>query len=590
MQISQINVEIFQGVHHAAIEVTEPVLLISGGNGQGKSSLLDSIAMAFTGQPRRVNLRRDIVNLITEGAKKGSVGLHTSEGQFGTELPATKTSVHYTDSNFLDYVLDASAFAKINDKDRRKLLFELTGARANAPLIAEKLASRGISKELIEQVKPLLISGFPAASDHAKNLSSEARGGWKQLAGEVYGSAKAEGWEPEDLSVSVDIEHLSKCKNNLSSIDAELNSAMQSLSESKASATQAANMAKRMAALNSTASLLSERQQELDAAKVKLSTINEEVRAASQAGGIPKSGLIHSMGRFLNDVLKDDSADLGIARSKEAKTLLDEYVSKNGEIETTGNPELAAQLPELKNKASFALVAVTNLEHIVNEALDAAASVAELENYTSSAPSPEAIENAEKLINDLRQHRDKAKAEVTALQGAQEAADNRKSIIQKAAALHKQVQDWSEISSALSPTGIPAEILQDALAPVNDMLRSLSEGSGWKDARVNGDIELTYGERLYGLLSESEKWRVDAMRAITIASLSGLRLVTLDRFDVLEPAARPQALKMLLKSKKLDLIDQAIMAGTMKEPMKKIPAGMQAVWVQEGVVVEQQSE
>lgn len=88
---------------------------------------------------------------------------------------------------------------------------------------------------------------------------------------------------------------------------------------------------------------------------------------------------------------------------------------------------------------------------------------------------------------------------------------------------------------------------------------------------------------MYGLLSESEKWRADALFATAIAKLSGLKIVMLDRFDVLEPKARPQALKLLMTCTKDGSIDQALMAGTMKEPMAKLPAGIQQVWIENGV-------
>lgn len=42
------------------------------------------------------------------------------------------------------------------------------------------------------------------------------------------------------------------------------------------------------------------------------------------------------------------------------------------------------------------------------------------------------------------------------------------------------------------------------------------------------------------------KWRADTPLAIAIARLSGISLVLLDRFDALQPSARPQALKLLL--------------------------------------------
>lgn len=86
------------------------------------------------------------------------------------------------------------------------------------------------------------------------------------------------------------------------------------------------------------------------------------------------------------------------------------------------------------------------------------------------------------------------------------------------------------------------------------------------------------------MLSDSEKWRADTLVTFAIARLSGIRLVLLDRFDVLQPTARPQALKLLLALTRSGDLDSAVMAGTMKEPMAKLPAGIQQVWIQNGVI------
>ncbi|MFO5894192.1 AAA family ATPase, partial [Pseudomonas aeruginosa] len=71
MRITKLEITNFQGLRHAALDVSAPVLLVAGHNGAGKSSLLDGVAMAFSGQPRRVSLKKEMDKLITEGAKKG---------------------------------------------------------------------------------------------------------------------------------------------------------------------------------------------------------------------------------------------------------------------------------------------------------------------------------------------------------------------------------------------------------------------------------------------------------------------------------------------------------------------------------------
>lgn len=581
MRISKIDVKNFQGLHYAALVVSEPVLLVSGGNGAGKSSLLDAIAMAYTGNPSRVTLKRDIKNLITDGAKKGSISVHTSEGQFGTELPPTKTAVHFTGNNFLPFALDASAFAALDDKARRKLLFELTGASAKPQVIAEKLKSRGISAELIEQIKPLLLSGFPAAAEHAKNLVSEARGGWKQATGETYGSAKAEGWEPEDTGIVINPEPLAKAKADLTQLDADLNDSLETLGARKSEAAQADQQAAKVTELQETASMLDRRQIKLDRDKADLASWQKQVEQAREAGGTKKEGLIHDMACAL-----DESLAVYPDLNQKVAPLLEAYTAEHGSIGgSEGNLELAKRLPEFLEIVTKLKGTVANSERDLKASQDA---VTALEALTTPAPTAAAIENSEAAINELRQQRDKAKAAVTAMQDAEKSIAERDSTIKTAAALHGQVVAWGEIADALSPTGIPAEILQSALSPVNELLTELSKMAGWKEARITGDIEITYGERLYGLLSESEKWRTDTLLSIAVASLSGLKFVTLDRFDVLEPAARPQALKLLLQCTNKELLNQAIMAGTMKEPMAKLPKGMQQAWIAEGVIAEEQ--
>ena len=266
--------------------------------------------------------------------------------------------------------------------------------------------------------------------------------------------------------------------------------------------------------------------------------------------------------------------------------VMERYRAEHGDPNAEGDAELAKRKPEFQTYVDNLTRTVANSQRDLNESVTAAATLAELQT-TAQPISSDAIENAEKLIGQLRQQRDAARAKFDSLVEAQNAASQHEAIIADAAKHHAAVKAWSNIAEALAPTGIPAEILATALTPVNDLLRDLAAVAGWKEARINGDIEITYGERLYGLLSESEKWRVDTLLAVTIARLSGLAFVAIDRFDVLEPKARPQALKLLLNATQNGTLDQAIMAGTMKEPMAKVPSGIQAVWIESGVLADE---
>src|SRR5690606_38738123 len=71
------------------------------------------------------------------------------------------------------------------------------GVQFSGKVVAEKMIDRGASEAKVNEVLPMLRSGFPAAMEAAKDKAKEARGGWKATTGETYGSAKAETWQAE---------------------------------------------------------------------------------------------------------------------------------------------------------------------------------------------------------------------------------------------------------------------------------------------------------------------------------------------------------------------------------------------------------
>ncbi|MNR00010.1 hypothetical protein D3C85_1157690 [compost metagenome] len=215
---------------------------------------------------------------------------------------------------------------------------------------------------------------------------------------------------------------------------------------------------------------------------------------------------------------------------------------------------------------------------------DATAQLEALETEAANIPTAEAMTNAEQAINDLRQQRDRLMAKQQALQEAHHAQISRDKIIAAAAGHHTAVKRWTLIADALAPTGIPAEILAGALTPVNTLLADLSAAAGWQPVQIGSDISVEFGGRAYGLLSGSERWRCDALLAIAIASLSDLRFVVLDRYDVLDLPSRGQIIKLLMARTQDGTLDSAIIAGTMKAPMATTPPGLQAVWVEGGVI------
>ncbi|HBN8199492.1 AAA family ATPase [Pseudomonas aeruginosa] len=578
MRITKLEITNFQGLRHAALDVSAPVLLVAGHNGAGKSSLLDAIAMAFNGQPRRVSLKKDMAQLVTEGAKKGEARVEWLDAAYevqacGVALPSGKGSP-LADSPFLPFVLDASRFAALDAKDRRRVLFDLTDASASPAEVGKRLEAKGLDLALFEKVKPLLRSGFPAAVEQAKAYASEARGAWKAVTGENYGSEKANGWEPEAPPVIVSEEELESARAELQATAQDLDEAQQTLGSSKRAHADAQARASRITALRETAALADRRRNKLATDEANQDEWSEKVMAAeAAASGEPAHQPLtcpHCQGAV------DLQAGQLVAHQPPAKV---------------ADPEAAKRLEEYRGYLASAQRAVANSQRDLKESEAAAAQAAALEAETAQAPSAEAIANGEQAINELRQARDRQQAKVQSLQEAFNAAAQRQDVIKQAAGFHAEVCAWSALADALSPAGIPAEILADAIGPVNELLQRLSGTAGWSPVQISADIDVTFGGRLYGLLSESERWRCDATLALAIATISGLRLALLDRLDVLDiPARTQQAMKLFQSLAAGGEIDTLIVAGTLKEPMAKTPAWLQAVWIDAGQLADQQQQ
>ncbi|MBD9629784.1 AAA family ATPase [Pseudomonas sp. PDM19] len=575
MRITKIEITNFQGLRHAALDVSAPVLLVAGHNGAGKSSLLDAISMAFNGQPRRVSLKKEMDKLVSEGAKKGEAHVtfldNGGDEQTAWVMLPTGKSAPLADSPFLPYVLDASLFAALDSRERRKVLFELSGASASPAEVGKRLEAKGLDLKLFEKVKPLLRTGFPAAVEQAKSYASEARGAWKAITGENYGSEKAIDWAPELVATVVTDDQVAEAGKNLQQFEDDLAEAQQTLGASKQARAAADGRSQRIAALRELAELESRRRNKLTTDEQSQDEWSEKVMAAELAssGSVPHQPLTcpHCQG----------AVDL------QAGALV-----VHQPPEQIADAEAAKRLPEYREYLASAQRAVANSQRDLNECVAAAEQIKALEAESASAPTAEAIANGEQAINELRQARDANRAKLVALQEALEATAQRESSIKKAKAAHQDVVAWTGIADALSPTGIPAEILADAIGPVNDTLKRLAATAGWSPVEISADIDVTYGGRLYGLLSESERWRCDAVIALAIATISGLRLALLDRFDVLDLPSRGQAIA-LMRAVTFDReIDSVVIAGTLKEQMAKTPEWLQAVWIDKGHIADEQ--
>lgn len=178
------------------------VTLICGDNRVGKTSLQNAIRLALCGEVSRVKLKGDWPQLIrdTPGVKEATVDVAVSNGNEGQNLQARipKTGkasipVYEAAGPLLPYALDPTKYQFAKESDRRKVLLELAGEFSTEDLIAE-LKAADADMNAVAEIMPLVVAGWDAAVDEAKERAKLCRAEWVRITGEAYGVQKGHEW------------------------------------------------------------------------------------------------------------------------------------------------------------------------------------------------------------------------------------------------------------------------------------------------------------------------------------------------------------------------------------------------------------
>lgn len=586
MKLTHLNIRNFLGARHIDVALARPVTILSGKNGAGKSSVRDAIALALTGDLGRVSLKKAAGQLVSDGATAAVIEINhdaMADTPAFVNITASGKMVHKAPelSPLLPYVLDAQRFAKLTADERRAFLFGLMGLSADGPAVVKRLAAKGCDMKKAERIAPLLRAGFEPACKEAKAQATQAKGAWRAITGETYGSEKAKTWAAPIPGVGAEGEPTDAAA--LKHCEAAMGSWQQEVGKLTAEYQRRHDLAGKLPALQEAAAKLARAQTKLQTDEAELlSRADELERTRAAAGAGPRVGLVHDLAWALNRavgfVVSETS---GIA--DECNAALDAYEAEHGKLgTTTGDPAAAARLPALVNAHALLVRAVANDRRDIDAAKVAQATHDELAKELAQPFDGDAIAKAQAEVNKLKTERDAIRARLDAAASAKKAAEAARQRTQDAAQHHADVQAWDAIGDALSPAGIPAEMLGEALGPVNAALDGHAQLSEWPAVSIDADMAITAAGRPYALLSESERWRCDAMLAAAVAELSGVRLLVLDRFDVLDLPGRGDMVAWLDGLAADKLIDCALVFGTLKALPRQMPSTIAVLWIEDG--------
>ncbi len=572
MKINALQISNFIGARDIRVQLTRPINLFAGRNGSGKTSCMEAVRMALTGEPSRVTLKKEYGSLVTTGAKTGCAIVDHDEGRSSITLPNGKRETPPIPQGTLPYLIDAHRFAILSTDDRSKLLFGAMGVATDVEAIAERLAEKGCASDLISQIKPFFRLGFDPSHTESLARIREHKAIWRTHTGETYGSQKALTWSaPKSV---VDMEKMKRMRSDMEKMDSDIEQHAARIGQLQGAKQAARLQSATIADLRAKAGRYAAIAKKLQGSEAELQRCEEIVEAL-------RSTIMHQPSEQHHLLCPDCGSALMLDGGKLVHHVMHDVAPQATESD---------RLPEFERSVQMLVRTVANDKRDLAAAESAAQTLASLEEKGALLePSEEDIAAEKSGMETIKAARKELHSTLQAMEAAARVASESETKTQRAAAEHTIIQQWEQIAAALAPDGIPGELLSDTLDPINERLASSSNIACWKRINIGPDMAIFAAEegempRPYALLSESEQWRADAMLSEALAYCSGLRILVLDRFDVLDLQGREDALYWLDALSVAGEIDTALIFGTLKETPKNLPDTIGTVWIEDGIV------
>lgn len=548
MRISEIKVHNLTRVRARLVRIpaTAAVVLIAGPNGSGKSTLLEAIRFAMTGTelPRGLAYKKDLARAITRGETKGSVSVSVVNGDHTSEYKISLTTGNYAGSSAppmgsAALTLMPQNFMRLSPSERRKALFQRAGIDVSTKGAVNDLLSAGFEEQDIEGVRKFLAAGFEKAASVATDLVSEARGAWQSITGETFGTIKAQDWRAEAPQV----------ETPPSQLETELNDLLK----------QQQIAADAMRTLDHTVSLSRERPRheeiagkhealtaELDGIDARIADKQIALGAATGSDDAPPAGWTCECPKC-GELLRSPQAGKLVLAGMEAPP-------PSGPTAAQLRKELASLQTERK-RVSNALEHAVGSKHMLQQ--------------MPAMPTDTELAEARSELNQVNADVSLVRSKLHQAQRDTELAANAEDRTQRAQAEFKKWNTYTAMAKAIEK--LPANYLSKAIAQVNEAMAVVA--TAYTDSvSISEDMELHYGQTPYEMASESEQWRMDLALGIALAHIDS-GVVLMDRFDVLEPAARGPVLQVLA-----EVGVQVVIAATLKAK-PTMPAGYHVEWL-----------
>lgn len=569
MKITGIKIENFIGAVNVDIRLARPITIICGHNHSGKSSIAEAVRMALTGDASRVSMKKDYPALITEGQTVGYVVVDHDRGRSAITVP--NGAHEHTDERppaILPYVLDAQRFSSLPANERRTFLFGLMGLRTDGDAVTQRLLDKGCDHEMVKMISPHLRAGFDAAHKEAQAKARDNKASWRTVTGETYGSVKASSWVAPKPGFNP--ENLKARRAEVDTLAQKIEDGVRQIGDMQGRAKAQADQGARLSGLRESAGKFARIEAKLRHDESALKELQDKVDAEMSKGGK----------QLPTEPTYKCPACSALLRHDHANGALIEFTPPP----VVDSPADPGKLAEYQSARDLLARSVANDKRDLERAEAAAKALAEIDDQKSApAPTTEEIAAARAKVDEAKKSRVALQEAIKTLEDDERTALLADSRTDTARAYHVDVTKWEAVADALAPNGIPGDMLAEALGPINQRLASSAHMTEWMRVGIDADMTVTGDNRPYSLMSESERWRADAMIAEAISHISGVKLLILDRVDVLDMTGREDLLYWLDGLAEDGEVETALLFATLKAVPTKLPDTVGAFWIDGGV-------
>lgn len=594
---------------HVAVEVETPaqVVVVTGPNAVGKSSLLDAVRWALSGRARGMGAK-DVRSLVRRGAKSCSVDL------VGTVAPGRQVSVHRTPSgstpaqahvlgtlgvheDVLTAALDADTFVDEKPYNRRVLAMRATGARLSEPtLTAAGVTDPDVVRATLERGTE---AGLRLATERRRAAQREAEAA-RVTAPVDRVLADLRG---QPMLSTVDLAAVRKALDGIQA-DADALRTAQARHQQAVVARQRAQAAYEAAVKAAGGWDAATLRQQADshlvgvqapaavavrqAADALTAARGQETLAAGTVmrcqGTVKEAsgslwGQVRSVARTLATVAPKAMADLealadraGVASPEAAAKALAAAQDAHSKAQAaTRQAQAAVDALAAQADAHRAAQAQADALRQRADALDAAQAAVDAQAL------PDVPADAQARLDALAARAVAGRRVLEEAAAYRAAAQAHQAGEQRAQAALDRAGQYAAMEEALKPDGAVASSLVDPRARLADVAAAVARDMGVPDVTLTDEWEVLVGGEDRRLLSASEGWRVRAAFAIALAALSGLRFVLLDEASICVGQARSALLRALVNARAH--YDQVWLASSRgeAEPPVTLPKALEGV-------------